>query len=158
MIVVVLLFIIMAIYLMVRQSKTKTINYVNHTPIDVYDEEAIEVEKQLSAEELEELFWTTKIDKSVFVAGYQYNQGPQIKKKLQSGVNLELVRDLENQWDDRAIKVMLFDHLLGFISKSDNKDISRKMDEGILFTSFIVYFDNSERKPYFKLFINVSEI
>jgi hypothetical protein len=115
--------------------------------------------EKLTPEQEEQVFWCTKLDGNYFVAGFQYNEGPTIKKKLKKGEELRLERDFENKFDKNAVKVMFYGFHLGFLPSEHAKNFARKMDEeNIEFKAYINYFDNSERKAFYKLNIHINEI
>jgi hypothetical protein len=115
--------------------------------------------ERLIIEQEEQVFWCTKLDGNYFVAGFQYSEGPKIKKKLKEGEELRLERDFENKFDKNAVKVMFYGFHLGFLPSEHAKNFARKMDEeNIEFKAHINYFDNSERKPFYKLNIHIHEI
>lgn len=49
-------------------------------------------------------------------------------QSIEEGTILELERDIENQYDDCAIKVKYHDRQIAWVPKPDNQEISRALD------------------------------
>jgi len=64
------------------------------------------------------------------VAGFQYHQGASIWADLQVGDNLRLVREPENGYDERAVRVEWQTHKLGYVPRHENAAVCHLLDRG----------------------------
>jgi len=64
------------------------------------------------------------------VAGFQYYNGEKIWDELNIGDRLTLLREPDNQYDERAVSVFWQDQKLGYVSRTDNAAISHLLDTG----------------------------
>lgn len=62
------------------------------------------------------------------VAGFQYHQGEAVWAQLSIGAPLQLIREPENKYDTRAVRIELQGHKLGYLPRLDNATISQLMD------------------------------
>jgi hypothetical protein len=62
------------------------------------------------------------------VAGFQYHQGEVVWPMLAVGTFLTLVREPENQYDPRAVRVDWQGHKLGYVPRIDNAAVSHLLD------------------------------
>lgn len=62
------------------------------------------------------------------VAGFQYHQGEQIWDQLVKGAALTLIREPENKYDQRAVRIEFQGHKLGYIPRLDNAAVSQLID------------------------------
>jgi hypothetical protein len=62
------------------------------------------------------------------VAGFQYHQGETLWPQLAVGQPLQLVREADNQYDDRAVRVEWQGRKLGYIPRLDNAAVSQLLD------------------------------
>lgn len=72
------------------------------------------------------------------VAGFQYHQGQIVWQLLAIGASLTLVREPENHYDSRAVRVDWQGHKLGYVPRIDNAAVSHLLDRGLLVTAEIV--------------------
>lgn len=89
------------------------------------------------------------------VAGFQHHDGPAIQNLLQPGVEFQLVRDAQNEYDSNAVKVMMGKHWIGYIAKDDAEQIAEAMDNGKPVRAIYKQFDPSA-PDYHKLRIEVT--
>jgi hypothetical protein len=64
------------------------------------------------------------------LAGFQYHQGKQLWQDMKAGDALVLVREPDNPYDAKAIRVDWQGHKLGYVPRRENADIARIMDNG----------------------------
>lgn len=64
------------------------------------------------------------------LAGFQYHQGDAVWPQLAVGQPLQLVREADNKYDDRAVRVEWQGHKLGYIPRLDNAAVSQLLDRG----------------------------
>lgn len=64
------------------------------------------------------------------LAGFQYHEGKQFWDEMKVGDELTLVREPENPYDAKAIRVDWRGHKLGYVPRRENNDIARLMDRG----------------------------
>jgi hypothetical protein len=66
------------------------------------------------------------------IAGFQYHDGPALVRRLQPGVQLKLVREPANPYDLFAVEIFLDKTKLGYVPRSDNKHLSRLLEQDAL--------------------------
>jgi hypothetical protein len=64
------------------------------------------------------------------LAGFQYHQGEALWPQLAIGQSLQLVREADNRYDGRAVRVEWQGHKLGYIPRLDNAAVSQLLDRG----------------------------
>lgn len=64
------------------------------------------------------------------VAGFQYHDGEDVWPSLAVGASLRLVREPDNPYDPRAVRVDWRGTKLGYVPRSDNAAISHLLDGG----------------------------
>lgn len=64
------------------------------------------------------------------IAGFQYYQGETLWTQLTINQPLQLVREANNKYDNRAVLVEWQGHKLGYIPKLDNAAVSQLLDRG----------------------------
>ncbi len=64
------------------------------------------------------------------VAGFQYHHGEALWPQLAVGQTLQLVREADNRYDDRAVRVEWQGNKLGYIPRLDNAAVSQLLDRG----------------------------
>ncbi len=64
------------------------------------------------------------------VAGFQYHKGQEIWASLRVGDVLTLVRETENKYDQRAVRVEWQGHKLGYVPRLDNASVCHLLDSG----------------------------
>lgn len=62
------------------------------------------------------------------VAGFQYYQGEALWPQLQEGQMLKLIREFNNPYDNRAVRIDWQEYQLGYIPRMDNTAISQLLD------------------------------
>lgn len=72
------------------------------------------------------------------VAGFQYYQGETLWPQLAAGQFVTLVRETNNRYDDRAVRIDWQGHQLGYIPRMDNAAISQLIDRGEKVSALIV--------------------
>ena len=64
-----------------------------------------------------------------YIAGYAYYHGEKVIGMLKPGLKLDLKREPENPYDNKAIAIYFENHKLGFIPRVNNKVIANIMDQ-----------------------------
>ena len=64
------------------------------------------------------------------LAGFQYHSGATLWPRLAIGQPLHLVREPDNSFDPRAVRVDWCGHKIGYIPRLDNAAISQLLDGG----------------------------
>jgi hypothetical protein len=64
------------------------------------------------------------------LAGFQYHEGKKLWDEMKVGDTLTLVREPDNPYDARAVRVDWQGHKLGYVPRRENADIARLMDQG----------------------------
>lgn len=64
------------------------------------------------------------------LAGFQYHQGEACWSEIQEGAALTLVREPDNRYDDRAIRVDWRGRKLGYVPRIENATLASLMDRG----------------------------
>lgn len=64
------------------------------------------------------------------IRGFDHAQGPQVFPQLTPGDALQLVREPDNPYDARAVRIDWRGHKLGYVPRGDNADIARRLDAG----------------------------
>lgn len=71
------------------------------------------------------------------VAGFQYHQGEACWDAIEAGAILHLVREPENAYDPRAIRLDWNGHKLGYIPRVENTTLASLLDRGNRLTARI---------------------
>ena len=64
------------------------------------------------------------------LAGFQYHAGRKLWPQMQVGDPLTLVREPDNRFDARAVRVEWQGHKIGYVPRRENADVARMMDAG----------------------------
>jgi HIRAN domain len=64
------------------------------------------------------------------LAGYRHYGGASVLREMRAGDRLELVREPDNPYDSRAIRVEWRGVKLGYVPRRDNAAVARQMDLG----------------------------
>jgi hypothetical protein len=78
-----------------------------------------------------------------FIAGFQHYDGPDAESLLETGMPLQLNREPHNQYDKNAVEVWTGDAKLGYVPRSDNKTITKLMDQGTEVQALVLELDPS---------------
>lgn len=65
------------------------------------------------------------------LAGFQYHAGKKLWEEMKAGDALELVREPDNPYDAKAVRVDWRGQKLGYVPRRENVDIARLMDGGV---------------------------
>lgn len=71
------------------------------------------------------------------LAGFQYHRGPRLWPRLQAGQPLHLVREPDNSYDPRAVRIDWNGEKLGYLPRMDNAAASQLLDRGERLTARI---------------------
>lgn len=64
------------------------------------------------------------------LAGFQYHAGKAVWPQLRVGDTLALVREPDNPYDAKAVRVEWQGRKLGYVPRRENADVARLMDRG----------------------------
>ncbi|HEY0663256.1 MAG TPA: HIRAN domain-containing protein [Thiobacillaceae bacterium] len=64
------------------------------------------------------------------LAGFQYHAGRALWPQMRVGDELTLVREPDNPYDARAVRVEWRGHKIGYVPRRENADVARLMDAG----------------------------
>ncbi len=64
------------------------------------------------------------------VAGFQYHEGERLWHRLRKGQRLDLVREPDNPFDARAVRVDWKGRKLGYIPRDENHAVAQMLDRG----------------------------
>jgi hypothetical protein len=78
------------------------------------------------------------------VAGFQYHQGESVWPDLALGAALDLRREADNAYDERAVRVEWCGSKLGYVPRIDNAAISQLLDRGETLSAEISVLKESE--------------
>jgi len=78
------------------------------------------------------------------VAGFQHHQGEVLWPQLSVGQPLQPVREPDNRYDDRAVRVEWQGRKLGYIPRLDNAAVSQLMDRGERLDAEIAWLNESK--------------
>jgi hypothetical protein len=63
-----------------------------------------------------------------FIRGFQYYDGDKVLDELKQGATLQLVREMENEYDNFAVAIYYNQHKLGFVPAEENELLARLID------------------------------
>ncbi len=89
-------------------------------------------------------------------AGLRYHEAKAVWEEMQVGDSLTLVREPENPYDARAVRVEWQGHKLGYIPRAENEAVARQMDRGNALQARLtklVYYRNHRRKLELEVFL-----
>ena len=72
------------------------------------------------------------------LAGVQYHAGKALWPQMRVGDALTLVREPDNRYDARAVRVEWRGHKIGYVPRRENADVARLMDGGQVLEGRIV--------------------
>ena len=75
------------------------------------------------------------------IAGFQYCAGPALARRLRPGAELKLTPEPQNPHDPFAVEIHLGQAKLGYVPRSDNKHISRLLEQGARLACRVVEVD-----------------
>jgi hypothetical protein len=64
------------------------------------------------------------------LAGFRYHEGKAVWDELKVGDVLELVREPDNPYDPKAVRVDWQGHVLGYVPRAENAAVARQIDRG----------------------------
>lgn len=64
------------------------------------------------------------------LAGFQYHAGKKLWPRMQVGDALTLIREPDNVYDAKAVRVEWQGHKIGYVPRRENADVARFMDGG----------------------------
>ncbi len=88
------------------------------------------------------------------LAGFQYYQGKQVWAEMREGDVLELVREPQNAYDPRAVRVEWHGIKLGYVPRRDNEAVARLLDRGNRLEARITRLSTS-RNPWQRILFEV---
>ena len=88
------------------------------------------------------------------LAGFQYHHGEALWPQLAVGQSLQLVREPDNKYDNRAVRVEWQGRKLGYIPRLDNAAVSQLLDRGERLEALIAGLENSSN-PWSRVKVEV---
>jgi hypothetical protein len=88
------------------------------------------------------------------LAGFQYHAAKQVWDELREGDALALVREPDNAYDPRAVKVLWHGTMLGYVPRRDNEAVARLLDRGALLEARITRLVKT-RNPWQRILFEV---
>ena len=64
------------------------------------------------------------------LAGFQYHAGKKLWPRMREGDALTLIREPDNVYDAKAVRVEWQGHKIGYVPRRENADVARFMDGG----------------------------
>jgi hypothetical protein len=64
------------------------------------------------------------------LAGFQFHEGKALWSQMKVGDALTLVREPDNPYDGRAVRVDWQGHKLGYVPRRENEAVARQLDRG----------------------------
>jgi hypothetical protein len=89
-------------------------------------------------------------------AGLRYHEAKAVWDQMQIGDVLTLVREPDNPYDARAVRVEWNGHKLGYIPRIENEAVARQMDRGNALQARVTrltYYRNHRRKLELEVFL-----
>ena len=89
-------------------------------------------------------------------AGLRYHEAKAVWEEMQVGDSLTLVREPENPYDARAVRVEWHGHTLGYIPRTENEAVARQMYRGNPLQARLtklLYYRNHRRKLELEVFL-----
>lgn len=71
------------------------------------------------------------------LAGFQFHEGARVWRRLSVGDPLVLVREPDNPYDPRAVRVEWRGHKLGYVPRRENVAVAQLLDRGARLTARI---------------------
>lgn len=88
------------------------------------------------------------------VAGFQYYRGEALWSQLQEGQMLKLVREPNNPYDNRAVRIDWQEYQLGYNPRMDNTAISQLLDRKKKMSALIIGLKRSNN-PWERIMVEV---
>lgn len=88
------------------------------------------------------------------LAGFQYHYGEILWAQLAVGQPLHLVREVDNRYDSRAVRVEWQGRKLGYIPRLDNAAVSQLLDRGERVEAVVAWL-NESRNPWERVGVEV---
>lgn len=88
------------------------------------------------------------------LAGFQYHAGRALFPLMSVGDRLTLVREPDNPYDPRAVRVEWRGAMIGFAPRADNVDVARMLDHGVPLEGRITHLQRS-RDPWKRVLIEI---
>jgi len=88
------------------------------------------------------------------LAGFQYHAGGAVFPLMQVGDPLTLVREPDNPYDPRAVRVEWRGAMIGYAPRADNVDLARLMDHGARVSGRILRLQKA-RDPWKRVLFEV---
>mgnify|MGYP001575854862 CR=1 FL=1 len=88
------------------------------------------------------------------LAGFQFHEGKRLWEDLRVGDRLDLIREPENPYDARAVRVEWQGNKLGYVPRADNEAVARQLDRGARLEARITRLKQS-RNPWQRVLFEV---
>jgi hypothetical protein len=73
------------------------------------------------------------------LAGFQYHAGKRLWRELKVGDALTLVREADNPYDPRAVRVEWRGEKLGYVPRAGNEAVAKLLDRGVSLSGRITH-------------------
>jgi len=88
------------------------------------------------------------------LAGFQFHEGKHLWENLRIGDRLDLIREPDNPYDARAVRVEWQGQFLGYVPRADNEAVARQLDRGAKLAARIARLKQS-RNPWQRVLFEV---
>lgn len=88
------------------------------------------------------------------LAGFQFHEGKRLWGDMRVGDRLDLIREPDNPYDARAVRVEWQGHKLGYVPRADNEAVARQLDRGARLEARIARLKQS-RNPWQRVLFEV---
>ena len=88
------------------------------------------------------------------LAGFQYHAGRALFPLMSIGDPVTLIREPDNPYDSRAVRVEWYGAMIGFAPRTDNVDLARMMDNGTPVAGRIVHLQKG-RDPWKRVLLEI---
>lgn len=91
---------------------------------------------------------------SYFRSGFQYHHGEAVWGQFSAGQSIDLMREVDNQCDMRAVRLGWQGHKLGYLSRLGNVAVSRLLGRGEPLSCVITRLQES-KDPWARMEVEV---
>ena len=88
------------------------------------------------------------------VAGFQYHAGPALFDRLAPGQPIDLMREADNRFDPRAVRLDWHGRKIGYLPRHENAAVAQMLDRGETLTATISQ-RRAEANPWRRLAVRV---
>ncbi len=88
------------------------------------------------------------------VAGFQYYSGKYLWEKFQDGQTLDMLRELTNPYDNKAVALFWDGYKISYVPRNENLAISQMLDTGVPLQARIAEMKESD-DPWQRVSVNI---